>query len=607
MVEIKNLSNNYLDTPESHAAAYIESAAHEYFKKHKDISGFLIIVPSVYIFDQKRNDIDIAVFAHFPKFAVTDNYRIDSFAATIEVKSHSISDICRDSGGHYHVKYQDVTKDVTRQAFEEAISLRKRLSSLGIHCDFINDIIFFRSISEESLYELQNGNKDNTLAAQFTFEQLLGIIARQFAERDLHDTLKADESTYCKLSARFSPSTASAILRQKFELLCSESLEPEIVEIINGYTVIKGRAGTGKTLLLLKAATRIAENSDNKVLFLTYNHALLADVRKLINHFPYTNLTKDNFQTIDSFFQELMRCYNVIKKPINPYQSTDYKKDYQEALDTLLKRVKEQHTPSYAITHFILDEAQDMHEKEIEILKNEYPSSTIIAADGIDQSMRNDTMPEWKDAKIKQVHSCKRMFSNVATFVNLMAGELDCGWRIDCSDAYPGGRVIITDHYDTVLHEALLTEQRNHGCDDYDMLMLVDSRLTYDTELTDGLNSKIYDGRIAENRRIEPADDEVRLYHYQSCRGVEGWTVVCMALDRYYEDELKKRVTVQKELHQDNVLQTALDQTSRKMMIPLTRAIDTLVIVLSDKDNIFSKMVYTAANKCRDFTFIKAE
>ena len=601
MVEIKNLSYKYLDTPESHAAAYIESAAHEYFKNLTELSGYLLIVPSVYIFDQKRNDIDIAVFGHIPGLRVAGDYRLDSFAATIEVKSHTATDISRDSGGHYHVKYKDRQKDVTRQAFEEAISLRKRLTSLNIHCDFVNDVIFFRSITEEALRSLQNGHKDNALSAHFPFVRLLEIIQKQFEKRDLHDPLEADDTTYSSLAAQFSPSTASAVLRQKFELLCSENLDPQLKEIINGYTVIQGRAGTGKTLLLLKAATRIAENSDNRVLFLTYNHALLTDVRKLLNNFPYTNLSKNNFQTIDSFFQDMMRRYNVIKKPIDPNRSTDYKRDYRNALDTLLKRVNERDSPSYAITHFILDEAQDIHKKEMEILENQYPASVVIAADGIDQSMRNDTVHDWEGAKIKKMYSCRRMFSNVATFVNLIAEELDCGWRIDCSEAYPGGRIIITDHYDNGLHATLLNEQRDHGCDNYDMLMLVDSKLTGDTSLTESLNSKIYDGRSAENRRTEPADDEVRLYHYQSCRGVEGWTVVCIALDRYYEDELKKRITDQKEYHRSNAMQTARDQTSRKMMIPLTRAIDTLVIVLSDKDNAFSKMVYSAAERCPDF------
>ena len=38
------------------------------------------------------------------------------------------------------------------------------------------------------------------------------------------------------------------------------------------------------------------------------------------------------------------------------------------------------------------------------------------------------------------------------------------------------------------------------------------------------------------------------------------------------------------------------------MMIPLTRAIDTLVIVLQKEPNHFSDVIHTAASLCKDFT-----
>lgn len=175
------------------------------------------------------------------------------------------------------------------------------------------------------------------------------------------------------------------------------------------------------------------------------------------------------------------------------------------------------------------------------------------------------------------------MFSNVALFVNEVAAILKCDWHVDCSKAFPGGKVLLLDRYDRDIHDDLLRQQRKHGCDDYDMLLLTGSQ--HNQYLSDIINN-IYDGRITENRKKPPADNQPRLYHYQSCRGIEGWTVVCLGLDAYYEEMMSKN---------DKVI---------KMMMPLTRAIDTLVIVLSGKDNHVSQTLLSAAESFPDFVTI---
>ncbi len=132
MVEITNLSTYWLNTPESIAARHIEDIARDYFARHDDVSGFLLIVPSIYTFDQIRNDIDIAIFGGFHGLTLQDDYHIDSFAMIVEVKSHPIEYVSVDAGHHYLVTYSDGMKDVTRQALSEALSLKKHLNGSGI-------------------------------------------------------------------------------------------------------------------------------------------------------------------------------------------------------------------------------------------------------------------------------------------------------------------------------------------------------------------------------------------------------------------------------------------------------------------------------------------
>lgn len=588
MVEITNLSTYWLNTPESIAARHIEDIARDYFARHDDVSGFLLIVPSIYTFDQIRNDIDIAIFGGFHGLTLQDDYHIDSFAMIVEVKSHPIEYVSVDAGHHYLVTYSDGMKDVTRQALSEALSLKKHLNGSGIECDFVVPAIFFRSIDDESLRALQCQRNENTLCASFKFEQLLDIVATRFLPRDLHDPLKSDSNTRDRLLHAFHLTTAPAILRSKFELLCSESLDPYLNCITpqNCDTAIKGRAGTGKTLLLIKEAINIANDPDNEVLFLTYNHSLLADIKRLTSYFSSGSLTDDNFKTIDSFFQSLMQRHHIISSPIRPDSSSDYEAEYYDALSRLHEKIISDEADSLISptpTHFIIDEAQDISNIEREIIFSLYPASEMLAAVGIDQPMRKSNIGTWENIHTINIKSCRRMFSNVALFVNEVAAILKCDWHVDCSKAFPGGKVLLLDRYDRDIHDDLLRQQRKHGCDDYDMLLLTGSQ--HNQYLSDIINN-IYDGRITENRKKPPADNQPRLYHYQSCRGIEGWTVVCLGLDAYYEEMMSKNDTV------------------IKMMMPLTRAIDTLVIVLSGKDNHVSQTLLSAAESFPDFVTI---
>lgn len=602
MVEIINLSSQRLNTPEACAASDIENKASRYFSSHQGISGFLLLIPSVYTYNDIHNDIDIAIFGKFNGLETPDGYAIDSFAAAIEVKSHPAERIYKDPGHHYHVAYSDGDTDVTVQSLLQAIALKKHLNKEGIKCDFVVSTIYFRSIGEDALNTLRNGINDYSLSYDFTFEQIIEIIRKQLSPKASHNPVHANNLTIDNLTDVFSHVTAPVTLRNKFELICSESLDPLLSEIKsrNKDILISGKAGTGKTLLLLKAAMNIVENPDCNIIFLTYNHALLTDIKKLLKYFPGCRLKPNDFMTIESFFQRLMRKNKIISNAINPTRSTNYNKEYIKALDRLIKKAEDKEIIYYPATHFVLDEAQDLLQQEADLLYQLFPATSLLLAEGIDQKIRNENPPEWKSAETIKTLSCKRMFSNVAMFVNLLAEKLESDWHIDCTGAFPGGRIIILDHYSPTIHKSLLQTQRQHGCCNYDMLMLVDPKQT--CESLDAILDSLYDGRISENRKNEPGDDEARLYYYQSCRGVEGWTVVCFGLDRYYEEEYDKRKSKIEQTYDSKTRNNAINEIALKMMIPLTRAIDTLVIVLQKEPNHFSDVIHTAASLCKDFT-----
>ena len=80
---------------------------------------------------------------------------------------------------------------------------------------------------------------------------------------------------------------------------------------------------------------------------------------------------------------------------------------------------------------------------------------------------------------------------------------------------------------------------------------------------------------------------EFRVVHYQSCRGLEGWTVVCAGLDTYYEACYKRglKETPKTLLSQE---EHAKRKAAASCLIPLTRAISHIVIQLDSKGYLYN-------------------
>jgi hypothetical protein len=155
-----------------------------------------------------------------------------------------------------------------------------------------------------------------------------------------------------------------------------------------------------------------------------------------------------------------------------------------------------------------------------------------------------------------------------------------------------GGKVIVTTQpYGPDLHRRLTAANERDGNRPYEMLFVVPPSLV-DKEprgfrLTNewaGWGISLWDGTKSDVRTEYPRDvKQHRLLQYDSCRGLEGWVVVCIWLDEFIS--YKKWFFDQKahppgeELFEEETRDTFAHRWS---MIPMTRAVDTLVITLRD-------------------------
>lgn len=97
---------------------------------------------------------------------------------------------------------------------------------------------------------------------------------------------------------------------------------------------------------------------------------------------------------------------------------------------------------------------------------------------------------------------------------------------------------------------------------------------------------KVWDASSIDVRENFPTDREaLRIVQYDSCRGLEGWTVINYGFDEFWDYKYRQRLALPRET--DDLFITAEEEArefaSRWTMIPLTRAMDTLVINISNK------------------------
>jgi hypothetical protein len=100
-----------------------------------------------------------------------------------------------------------------------------------------------------------------------------------------------------------------------------------------------------------------------------------------------------------------------------------------------------------------------------------------------------------------------------------------------------------------------------------------------------------------------PTDrDALRIVQYDSCRGLEGWTVINYALDEFWRYKFEECIS--KDVAPDE-LETPQDRArrdaSRWTMIPLTRAMDTLVIHIMGGSGPIRNVLEEVARVRRDF------
>jgi len=546
-----------------------------------------------------------------------DNMQVQSLCVAIEVKDHTEQAI-RFVGTSVEVLYQEKWHNASEQNEEQVFSVKQYLTHHGIPAPWVSSILWLRNISNSSLPRRPH----NIVGAQVTWDLLLNVIGQLHSPRLKHGQWYVSATTHNPNSLVRAAELFTKVIqptkldRQRMERLGRAHADLTVCQNVVGkkLLLLSGRGGTGKTMRLLQFARYLFDEQGARVLILTYNKALVADILRLLDILNIGNSIDSgaiHIQTVHSFLYGVLKGLGIIDQDNTTFLS-NYELLKNEALHyfrtgTISKADIEQKIRSnyeeFRWDYVFVDEGQDWPGNERDLLLSIYSHAHVVVADGVDQLVRGTQRADWRgNLKLNQIRKvtlerCLRLKTGLVRFVTAVAHHMGLpvqNWKAD--EELPGGRVIIVEgsylKNRTLLHDQLLQDNADDGNSPVDMLFCVpptlvtqspDDSTTYSeaARVFQQWGFSVWDGASQDVRESYPTETEqLRIVQYDSCRGLEGWIVVCLALDQFYQ-------------HKQTILNEADDvqqSIARWLLIPLTRAMDTLVIQIDDRES----PVYTA-------------
>ena len=650
----------------------------------QELEGRILIIANATLFGQVTKDIDIIVFGGVERFFLDLDCRthrdnsederrvfINNFCFCIETKSHSPRDVILD-GQTLCVRYNGRLHDVTTQSERQKYALKSFLEDRTGKSPFICNFVWLTNVDAEALKALTSNSDtkiphNNYLPSNLNLKDLFTRACvqrppfqpegREYVTfRSMNrDAAIADEEFNSALNLFTEQKQAIGDMsRRKLEIITKRLLDFDdqkyAAAIGKQLVVVSGRAGTGKTIKLLRIACDLARNYGKRCLILTYNLALVSDIRRTLalSGIPdgidsYTVC----IQSLYKYFYELMLGFGITLEGQSGDESlrdrpgiSNFISHYRKYLNALVEYIDEgliQETDIQALMlsrheevawdYLLVDEAQDWDDDERKVLFKMFGPEKIIIADGRDQLIRSHRPCNWTKGicafQKRAEQRSLRQTRNLVSFVNSYAqtfGLVD--WRLEPSEDLTGGKVIIIAHpLDYEIFRAERGRCIESGNKAYEMMFLVPpsyvdrSSKNHKFKLSEEFTSAglaVWDGTSKDLRSTYPTNvDKHRVLQYDSCRGLEAWVNVCLELDDFVRyksstfDEDKQREANSPD--DPELFQASADELRHSFvylwsLIPLTRAIDTLIITLKDPNSEYAKKLKECCDSNRDFT-----
>ena len=567
-------------------------------KELSNYDGKIWLIPSVDIRPGTGyHDLDVLMMGYlegyYQDILSFDDIEVKSFCTTIEIKSHGADGIHK-NGQILIVDYPDGPHNVTTQSNGQNTSLKRFLGEalqMNKRTPHVTNIIWLTGINYDDFERSVGLINSNIITSDATIDEIFIAIGRQHSLKNQGyvDAFKGYDRKGIEHVANIFCAKSNGVdtmsLRRLNIFQKNNKFLGNLENNPNPVIVISGHAGTGKTMILLQAADYLIKKG-HRCLFLTYNTALISDLKHTLRCMPQ-NISDIPMETMHSFMLSVLYQNNLWNN------TSDIEKDFFPAVQTLL-RAKEHIRYKNNYEFVFIDEAQDWEKPIPEVLRHLFKKSHIIIADGIDQFMRASEHAEWGNPVMPKLKKCLRQRHNLTVFAKLFANKMGVYWDVEPNKDFPGGRVLICNKYNEHIHNDLLSTAKKHGCVEYDMMLLAPKSLTTTGkfDLLDRYAQKgihLYDG-IDKQKRDQiygpnnAKNEESRVYTYESCRGLEAWTTVCLRFDELFTMKHAH------DYHEIDYTMARSYMLTLWTLIPLTRAIDTLVLIVKE-DSYIAKII----------------
>jgi hypothetical protein len=591
----------------------------------------ITIVAGAKCYGQKNEDIDLLVIGQFaadfhvphnalPAPLYDNEVHLSNFLLVIEVKDQDGAHV-RFEGNQVRVRYTRGWKDASAQVFNQVFSVKAFIEQqMGAGpAPHIFKAIWLRNVPWLSL----PANSAQILAADATGADVLRTILEQKPEQAKREpdgkiTVSSTspegmhrlQSIAEYFTRRIEPGTLD---RKRLDIVSRKHLKgQQYIDRLGAQALIfRGRGGAGKTLRLLSIGNQMREERKARVLLLTYNLALVADIKRLLAIMgggDDIDAGSIHVRSRDSFLMGLIKaCGFPPRNHRDPLSDFETRKQMFEnatrqkcASDIRDLGDAPNHPEVFAWDFVLVDEGQDWPEIDRDILLKVFGAEKLIIADGVDQFVHSQPKRcAWDIAEPRQIvtlHRSLRLKANLCRFAASFAAETGVEWDMEPNDDVGGGHVkIVLGPYDERLHRQIMwrhTAEKNNPIDA--LFCVTGGREAQYSNLPSRLQrigSKVWDGTQHSERQDYPRDlNQHRVVKYESCRGLEGWTVVCLDLDVFFQRKIREGL----ELKSDDLFSPAEDvalrHAARWCLIPFTRAVDTLVIQLSPQSPLWQRL-----------------
>ncbi len=644
-----------IDDPEYESAKKIyDCLAKDESLKNNPLNN-VYIIPSVQCYGQLPQDIDVVIIGFLEDYQTRveakvykeehglelSDVKIRDFCCAIEVKKHS-SDKIEIIGTKVYVTTQGKKRAVTHQNRNQRYSLRDYLINHIKTNPWLSNLIYFPFSNSNDFGELPTDI--NLLFKDFTVPDFWKIILSQRYPLRRYDSselvysagLDGDSFQICKdlLTKRLA---LTRLDKEKVKKICQEIIKDQKYgeKLHKQLLVFRGRGGTGKTFRLLRIAHQLYKERLERVLILTYNLALISDIRRLFAQMRIKDDVDESIQimSLTSYWYKLFYATGIRTKEDFEHGiyggSIDIPKEYTSKLKHLieskpeLKRNLMLDRPDLLDWDYIMiDEAQDWPAGERDLIYSLFQPKNVIVADGYDQLIRGGDPCNWtkprivKDKQVIPLRRSMRQKSNIVQFLMEFTKKINIDdLDLEKQEELYGGRIIILfGDYTEQFHEELVKSNKQDKNENVDMLFCVPPELVDRNSKRSTLSNTlkewgypIWDGTIQKVKKQSfPTEvDQLRIVQYDSCRGLEGWITVIFEFDTFYNYKLEtfEDVSVQKDLR--DYEERRKDYAKNWLLIPLTRAMDTLVIQIKDANSEMGKILSKIAKNNPEYIEVR--